>query len=138
MPIEGGNPVRIWEEYGSSRISTDGKWIKITEFNLASTSRVVLIPATGGEPVWTADQDPEWGLPQQWTPDGKAFLYVKSINGVSNVWQRNMDGGEAKQLTRFDSELIGSVAMSRDGKSLAVTRHTTTNDVVLIKDLNVR
>jgi hypothetical protein len=50
-------------------------------------------------------------------PDGRAFLYVKSINGVSNVWQRNLDGSESRQLTRFDSEGIHDVEFSRDGKN---------------------
>ena len=131
MPIEGGDPVRIWEKFSASEISPDGKWVRITD-----QQKVMLIPAEGGESVKTFDLSPEWGSLRLWTPDGSAFLYVKSIHGVSNVWQRNMDGGAPKQLTRFDSELIGSVAMSRDGKELAVVRTSTTSDVVLIKDLN--
>jgi Tol biopolymer transport system component len=133
MPIEGGNAVRIWEKPGASEISPDGKWVRI-----ADQQKVMLIPATGGEAVKIADPDPKWGPPIQWTPDGGAFLYVTSINGVPNVWQRNMDGGETKQLTRFESKLIWSAAMSRDGKELAVVRYSITNDVVLIKDLNVK
>jgi hypothetical protein len=41
-------------------------------------------------------------------------------------------------LTRFDSQQIIGVAMSRDGKKLAVVRRSTTSDVVLVKDLNAR
>jgi Tol biopolymer transport system component len=132
MPIEGGDPVRIWEKSTAAGISPDGKWIRLID-----QQRVMLIPAEGGEPVKAFDLNSEWDSLQGWTPDGKAFLYVKSINGIPNVWQRNMDGGEAKQLTCFDNELILSAAMSRDGKELAVIRYFFTNDVVLIKDLDV-
>jgi eukaryotic-like serine/threonine-protein kinase len=137
MSINGGNPVRLYERYGGSQISPDGKWVKIIDLSRLSR-KVVLIPAAGGKAVKIADPDPEWGMPLEWTPDGSAYLYIKSVNGVSNVWQRNMDGGEAKQLTRFDSERISDVTMSRDGKNLAVIRYSSTSDVVMIKDLNVR
>jgi eukaryotic-like serine/threonine-protein kinase len=140
MSIHGGNPVRLWERYGLSLISPDGKWVAIIEDS--NPQKVVLIPAAGGKAAKTAEVSPEWGRPLQWVPDGSAFLYSKSVNGVSNIWQRNIDSGEAKQLTRFDSELISEllpgVAMSPDGKHLAMVRYSTSNDVVMIKDLNVR
>jgi Tol biopolymer transport system component len=131
MSIEGGNPVRLWERAAINQISPDGKLILI-----ADGQKAMLFPADGEEPDYTYDLSPEWGSLRGWTPDGKAFLYVKSIDGVSNVWQRNMDGSEPKQLTRFDSELINGVDLSPDGKYLAVARNSTTSDVVLIKDLD--
>ena len=138
MPIDGGNPVRIWEQYGFSQISPDGKWVLILDVTSAATKSRI-IPASGGQPVKTFEQDPELGLPMQWTADGRALLYVKTSSGVSNVWQRPLEGGEAKQLTNFDSDRItGVIALSRDGKQLALARGFTTSDVVLIKDLNVR
>jgi eukaryotic-like serine/threonine-protein kinase len=138
MSIDGGNPVRLWERYGGSLISPDGEWVKIIDTSYVP-QKVVIIPAAGGKAVRTAEVNPEWGMPLQWTPDGSGFLYSKSVNGVSNVWQRNMDGGEAKQLTRFDDELMSErVAMSPEGKNLAMVRYSTSSDVVMIKDLNVR
>ena len=137
MSIDGGDPVRLWGGQGGSQISPDAKWVKIIDQS-RFPQKFVLIPAAGGKAVKAVELDPEWGMPLEWTPDGSAFLYVKTVNGVSNVWQRKMDGGEAKQLTRFDSELIGDVAMSRDGKYLAVVRYSTSSDVVMIKDLNIK
>ena len=136
MPIMGGNPIRIWEKPGRGEISPDGKWILISELSQKS----VIIPATGGQPVKTFGRDPESGLPLGWTADSRALLYVKTSNGVSNIWQRSLDGGEAKQLTNFktDESIRGGVAMSRDGKKLAVARGSANRDVVLIKDLNAK
>jgi len=139
MPIEGGAPVRIWEKYigNPARISHDGKFVAIPD-----KQKLMIIPSEGGDPVKTFDLNPEWGSWVGWTSDGSAFLYEKRVNGVSNVWQRNLDGGESKQLTRFDSEIIDiaalNVALSPDGKYLAVARLSNTNDVVLIKDLNIQ
>ena len=45
-------------------------------------------------------------------------------------------GGSPRQLTRFtDKRPIGSLAWSRDGKRLALTRSTITNDIVLFSGL---
>jgi eukaryotic-like serine/threonine-protein kinase len=142
MPIDGGNPIRIWEGYGRQKISPDGKWVLIQEPTSGMNAKPrIIIPATGGQPVKTFDRDPELGLPLGWTADSRALLYIKTSGGVSNIWQRSLDGGEAKQLTSFNSDQfpeLGEVAMSRDGKKLAVVRGYTTTDVVLIKDLNAR
>ncbi len=140
MPIDGGNPIRIWERYGSGQISPDGKWVLIREL-MSGFQKPMIIPATGGQPVKTFDMDPELGLPQGWTADSRALLYAKTSSGVWNIWQRSLDGGKAKQLTKFKNDQfpqLGGVAMSRDGKKLAVVRAYTTTDVVLIKDLNAR
>ncbi|MBN2318762.1 MAG: serine/threonine-protein kinase [Acidobacteria bacterium] len=136
MPIDGGNPIRIWEHHGQGLISPDGKWVLVPD--RPGMNAKSIIPAAGGQPVKTFEWDPELGLPWGWTSNSRALLYVKTSGGVSNVWHRSLDGGDAKQLTRFDSELIDSVRMSRDGKNLAVVRSSTTSDVVLIKDLNVK
>jgi Tol biopolymer transport system component len=139
MPIDGGNPIRIWEKYGQGQISPDGKWVLIDELDV--NGKVLIIPATGGQPVKIFNRDPEFGMPQRWAADSRTLLYRKTSGGVSNIWQRSLDGREAKQLTSFNSDQfpeLRNVAMSRDGKKLAVVRGYTTTDVVLIKDLNAR
>jgi hypothetical protein len=69
MPIEGGDPVRIWEKaFSPPPISPDGKWVGIVD-----QQKVMLIPAEGGEPVKTFDLNPEWGLWAGWTPTAELF-----------------------------------------------------------------
>ena len=142
MPIEGGKPIRIWEQYGISSISPDGKQVLIQRSsNLGNLESCYIIPAAGGTPVKRFAPDSELGWPMRWTADGRAFLCLKTKRGVSNVWKKPLDGGEAKQLTKFDSDqMVPSIGveMSRDGKQLAIARFSTTNDVILIKDLNFR
>jgi Tol biopolymer transport system component len=141
MPLDGGKPVRIWEHYGLPKISPDGKWVLIRD-DQTMPPKSIIIAASGGQPIKTLEPDPELGLPLIWTADSRGLLYVKTIRGVSNVWKRSLDGHETKQLTNFDSDQIdtifGGVALSKDGKTLAVARGSTTTDIVLIKDLNAR
>jgi serine/threonine protein kinase/Tol biopolymer transport system component len=129
MPIDGGPPVRIWNEYGWSEISPDGRLVLVEEFSaVPPTARI--IPAAGGQPIAT------FGLEVgRWSADSKSLLLRKTVGGVSNVWRQPLDGGEAKQVTSFQSDRLSDVAESRDGKKLAVSRYSTTSDVVMIRDL---
>ncbi|MGO9263239.1 MAG: protein kinase domain-containing protein [Bryobacteraceae bacterium] len=134
MPIDGGAPVRIWDRPGWSHISPDGKSVLV---GLAGEAEVSIVPSGGGHPIRSFDRASELGGSGevQWSVDGTALLYVKTTGGVSNIWQRPLDGGEPRQLTGFTSQRITSFAVSRDGKRLALARGTTSSDVVLIKDL---
>ncbi len=42
----------------------------------------------------------------QWAPDGRALLYVDTLNRVSNIWRQPIDDGAPEQLTNFESEEI--------------------------------
>ena len=131
MPIDGGSAVLIFNEYGWSSISPDGKLVLVNE-RFAATRKVSIIPAKGGQPIKTFDLGQgRW----QWSADSKSLLFWKTSGGVSNVWRQPLDGSAAKQVTRFQSDRISDVAESRDGKKLAVARYSTTSDVVMIRDL---
>ena len=68
-----------------------------------------------------------------WTPDGRGVAFARD----SNLWVQALEGGTPRQLTRFtDTRPIGYFAWSRDGKRLALSRSTVTNDIVLFKGLN--
>jgi Tol biopolymer transport system component len=71
----------------------------------------------------------------EWTPDGRALLYLLTRNGITNIWSQPIDGGPTKQLTDFKSDLIFRFDWSRDGKWLVVARGNVSSDVVLISDL---
>ena len=42
----------------------------------------------------------------RWTPDGRAFTYIDTIDGVFNIWSLPIDGGAPKQLTDFKTDQI--------------------------------
>jgi Tol biopolymer transport system component len=69
----------------------------------------------------------------QWTPDGKSLAYATG----SNIWVLSFDGRAPLRLTRFDEDdqSIGDFQWSADGKRIAISRRTTTWDVVLFRGL---
>ena len=132
MPIDGGDPVRIWDQPAFTRISPDGRSVLVRR-----AESIGIIPAVGGHPIKSLNQVSELlgSRMLHWAADGAALLYIKTVGGVSNIWRWPLDGGEPKQLTNFTSQRITTFAPSRDGKRLALARGTTSSDVVLIRDL---
>jgi len=60
------------------------------------------------------------------------LLYINERDGVSNIWSQPIDGSPPRQLTAFDSNVIYSFDLSRDGKQLAIARGNENSDVILI------
>ncbi len=68
------------------------------------------------------------------TPDGKALALLLEEKGVDNIWIQPLDGSQGHTLTDFKSKFISDFRWSRDGKRLAVLRHSYAGDVVLLYD----
>jgi len=58
--------------------------------------------------------------------------FIRTSNGVSNLWAQSLAGGEPKQLTNFRDQRISNFAWSRDGKQLALSRGLVHSDVISI------
>ena len=67
-------------------------------------------------------------------PDEKTLIYNAKKSDVDNLWSQPIDGGEPKQLTKFTTENSYNFAPSRDFKKYAITRGTSSSDIILIKD----
>jgi serine/threonine protein kinase/Tol biopolymer transport system component len=126
VPIEGGTPAKLAD--GSSvAVSPDGSSMAFTD-SRASLVVCALPGCTSARTIGSAQFD----AAVSWTPDGRGVAY----SSEGNVWVQPIAGGSPRQLTRFtDKRPIGSLAWSRDGKRLALTRSTITNDIVLFSGL---
>ncbi|HRH45236.1 MAG TPA: protein kinase [Pyrinomonadaceae bacterium] len=136
MPADGsGEPVQITEAYSrSAEFSPDGKMIAYFFRKDNNPWRIAVSPFEGGEPLKTFDIPSLPNPALHWTPDGRAIAYVDTRNGVSNIVAQPLDGGKPKPLTDFTQERIFSFDYSRDGKQIALSRGTISNDVVLISN----
>ena len=71
----------------------------------------------------------------RWSLDGNSLYYLRDTEGgVTNIWSMPLDDKPPKQLTEFKTEQIYNFALSSDRRQLALSRGTTTSDVVLIRD----
>ncbi len=137
VPVDGGTPSKLSENIDRPRIaiSPDDTMVAVHLWGKTATSPSVLaaVPAQGGDPLYRFDAPPGmFGL--SWSPDGKAFQYVLTRDGVSNLWEQPLKGGPARQITHFKSETIFDFAWSHDGRQLALTRGNRNSNVVLISN----
>jgi Tol biopolymer transport system component len=133
--IDGGTPVQVTSKLAAqAAISPDGKLLacRYREQDLSPFKLGILDFATGAT-IKSIDT-PTVESYYRWTPDSRSVLFVTRQNGVSNIWSQPLDGGAPKQLTNFKSDLIFGFNYSKDGKSLALSRSTVSNDVLLIAD----
>lgn len=56
----------------------------------------------------------------RWAPDASAIYFLSSRSGSAQVWEIDVAGGEARQVTDLPLG-VGSMAVSRDGTHLAVS-----------------
>jgi DNA-binding winged helix-turn-helix (wHTH) protein/Tol biopolymer transport system component len=141
ISIDGGSPVEVARILGDCimgnvTVSPDGKFIAYPYTAYTGTPpgrHLVVIPATGGLPLKQFDmQGDSWSVGPYWTSDGTALRYLQLRDGVSNVWEQPLLGGEPRQLTRFTSGRIFNFAWSEDEKRLFLTRGSASSDVVLL------
>jgi Tol biopolymer transport system component len=136
ISIDGGEPVPLNKKLAiQPTISPDGKLIacRYREADL-SPFRLGLIDFATGEAVKVIELPPNENS-FAWSVDSRAVLFLQRRNGISNIWSQPIDGGPPKQLTFFKSDLTFAFTYSKDGKSLALSRGTVSNDVVLIADV---
>ncbi len=70
----------------------------------------------------------------RWAPDGGAFTYIVTKEGMSNVWAQPLKGGPPQQLTHFTDQQIFCFDWSHQG-DLVLSRGNVNSDAVLIRNL---
>jgi eukaryotic-like serine/threonine-protein kinase len=137
IPGGGGTTVEVSDKpSGGPVASPDGKLIACFYKEAEnSQQKIGILPADGGSPVNLLEIPPTATFtdpPFQWSRDQKSLLYVETRSGVSNLWSHPLDGRASKQLTNFQSDQIFSFGLSPDGSQFALSRGTSTSDVILI------
>ncbi len=137
MPIAGGEPQQVFDQTASwASISPDGKLIAVRYFDeQKNINRIAIIPFAGGAQIKTLEVSVTYrdvGL--GWSNDSRSIIYADARDNADNIWSVSLDGGPPKQLTKFESGLIFAFQTSRDGKQIALSRGTQTDDVILIRE----
>ena len=141
VSVSGGTPEQLSDKSSTwAAISPDGKLVALRYFDdQANANKIAVIPFGGGDPVKTLDVSAsarDVGL--GWTQDSKAVIYADSrgdgLNNGDNIWSFPLDNSPARQLTYFNSGLIFAFQVSPDGKQIALSRGSQTDDVILLRD----
>jgi len=113
-------------------VTPDSRFVLCEEPQTAAQpKRTVLIPIDGG--IAQSTDVPPTTTSYRWTKNGD-LAYTVREKDATNVWMRLLRGGEARQLTRFDSGDINDFAFSPDGSKVVVSRVHSQSDAVLIRN----
>ena len=134
VPMEGGERVKLAENYRMPVFSPDGQYIACRYDHDSGTYDVAIYSANGGPPLQRIPiPNLDWQR-IQWLPRRRALSFIKSVDGHANIWSYDLDTGKVKQLTRFDSDRIFAYAWSPDYKQIACEHGSRISDVVMISE----
>ena len=136
VSIDGGTPTKLTDKVEHyPEVSPDGRLLAyISVDDQRKRPKITIAAFDDGTPIRTLDMPGATIRKFRWSHDGRALIYVRTRNGVSNLWSQPLDGGAPRQLTDFDSDLIYNFSYSRDGKQLALARGNMSRDVVMISE----
>jgi serine/threonine protein kinase len=144
VPIDGGAPEQVQGTAGlfaseGGGLSPDGKllvFLATSNDPKKTVGKLVLVPLDAGPKpqVQFLDPDPRIVAYPQFTPDGKALVYLVHEKGTDNLWLHPLDGSPSRQITNFQTDVIQNFQFSLDGKTLGVMRTHIESDVVLLHD----
>jgi serine/threonine protein kinase len=132
MTIDGDSNQQVMSKHiFSYALSPDGRSIVYLFFDEKQEQRMEIMSLSTGA-IELEKVSPNSIV--QWTPDGKSFAFIRTQNGVSNIWTVPVAGGKEKQLTPFTTGVIFGFDWTPDGKKLAVARGESSSDIVLLTD----
>ena len=106
------------------KISPNGRWIvfvlRKTDLEADKGRTDLWLIGTNGTGLLQLTTNSEADSNPCWAPDSKSVYFISTRSGSSQVWQIQIDGGEARQIT--DEPLdAGNLIISPDGKYIAFT-----------------
>jgi imidazolonepropionase-like amidohydrolase/Tol biopolymer transport system component len=109
---------------------TTGTWMnvdvspdaKLIAFDLLGD--IYTMPISGGKAT-ALMTDIAWQMQPKFSPDGKHIAFTSDEDGGDNLWIMNIDGSNAKAVTKETFRLLNSPAWSPDGNYLVGRKHFT-------------
>ena len=100
-------------------VSPDGKQIV---FDLLGD--LYLLPIEGGD-AKALTHSIAWEMQARFSPDGKRLTYMSDAGGGDNIWVMNVDGTEAREVSKEKFRLLNNPVWHPNGQYIAARKHYT-------------
>jgi imidazolonepropionase-like amidohydrolase/Tol biopolymer transport system component len=100
-------------------VSPDGKTIA---FDMLGD--IYTLPIGGGKAT-VLRSGLAWEVQPRFSPDGKQILFTSDAGGGDNIWIMDVDGKNAKQLTKESFRLLNNATWMPDGEYFIARKHFT-------------
>jgi imidazolonepropionase-like amidohydrolase/Tol biopolymer transport system component len=85
---------------------------------------IYIVPIAGGTaPARRVTTGPAFDMQPRFSPDGKRLAIASDRDGLWNIWTIDLDGKDAKQISRERRWFVNSPAWSPDGAYIYARRH---------------
>jgi imidazolonepropionase-like amidohydrolase/Tol biopolymer transport system component len=101
-------------------VSPDGRRIV---FDLLGDIYTMPVEGTGTSPATRIASGPAFDMQPRFSPDGKRIAFSSDRDGLWNIWTMDLEGKNAKQVSREKRWFINSPAWSADGSYIFARRH---------------
>jgi Tol biopolymer transport system component len=135
-PLGQGDEARLkrFDRFMAQSISPDGTMLA-GWFASPGDDRLAVLPADGSLLRKDLLKVNTTGGEVTWSADGRSLLYCHMFLKDSGtcLWRQRLDGGAPEKVASLENAGFGRFALSPDGKQLAYSRQTATNNVVLFR-----
>ncbi len=124
------NPEGDWNFEELSFTTDEGTWMNLDvspdgsliAFDLLGD--IYIIPSTGGEAT-ALRTGLAFEIQPRFSPDGKKLSFTSDAGGGDNIWTMNIDGTDARQVSKEDFRLLNNAVWTNDGNYLIARKHFT-------------
>ena len=82
------------------------------------------MPITGGK-AKVLREGLAWEVQPRFSPDGNKILFTSDAGGGDNIWSMDVNGENAKQITKEKFRLLNNAAWTPDGQFFVARKHFT-------------
>lgn len=126
------NPEGDWDFQELKFTTDEGTWMNLDvspdgkQIVFDMVGDIYIMPIAGGKAKALRTGLP-FEIQPRFSPDGKTISFTSDAGGGDNIWTMNVDGSDAKQITKENFRLLNNAVWTPDGDYLIARKHFTSS-----------